>query len=97
MSKRELEARYLWKFLHKYGLFNKWFNNFTNQRIWKCRDFLTGEEGVIGLLERAIDIDRSFNWSETPEGHIFWNKYNCLEKAELMQLKRDMDYMNAVI
>ena len=97
MTKRELEVRYLWKFLHKYGLFNKWFNNFTKQRSWKCRDFLNGEEGVIGLLERAIDIDRSFYWSETPEGHNFWYKYNSLEKAELMQLIRDIGYMNAAI
>jgi hypothetical protein len=78
-TERELRAHHLYKFLYKHNVLYSYVDNIANLKYNStkrtiARDFLCGKSSLLSLLNECGNIDHSFTWAETPEGHDFWSK-----------------------
>ena len=81
-SKR-FRAKLLYKFLKKHVLLERYFSNLSDQHPHQrgVDDFLENGD-FLTLLETNENIDHSFMWRETPEGHDFWCDMHDRERGE---------------
>lgn len=91
ISFKTIRAKCLYKFLYKHNLLARYLSNLIEQypsskgvpEFLKDKDFLK-------LLEKTLNIDSSFTWSETEEGHTFWRELNQKEIDETHLLLDDL-------
>lgn len=75
---RELRARHLFKALCAHNALDNFVRNVANLK-YSCPKktyavgFIGGKNSLLTLLEECHNIDYSFTWAETPEGHKFWS------------------------
>lgn len=81
-SKR-FKAKLFYKFLKKHVLLEKYFSNLSNQHPHQrgVDEFLENGD-FLTLLEINENIDHSFLWKETPEGHDFWSDMHRKERRD---------------
>ena len=77
-TERELRARHLFKFLYAHNALESFVRNVSNLRGSCPRKtyavgFIGGKNSLLTLMAECGNIDYSFTWSETPEGHKFWS------------------------
>ena len=90
----ELRAHHLYKFLYKNGVLDKFIINVSNNRYSSSKrayalGFLEGKNGLLTLMKECININHSFTWSETPEGHLFWSHLHSEESENFSHVSND--------
>ena len=90
-SLKNTRAKCLYKFLYKYNLFASYLKNVMAQHpSSKGVPQYLDDKDFLKLLEKTSNIDSSFTWSETKEGHFFWSKMNQKEITEKNKLLNDL-------
>jgi hypothetical protein len=93
----EVRAKHFGKFLFQHRLFDMWFENLFKQHEYhESRGVpqYKKDGNFLMLLCKCKDIDNSFCWSDTPQGHYFWSQKHEQEKASWDNTKRDMQIMS---
>ena len=91
---RELRARHLFKALYAHNALESFVRNVANLRHSCPRKtyaigFLGGKNSLLTLLKECGNIDYSFTWSETPEGHHFWSELNGEQANDFRKVWED--------
>lgn len=93
----EVRAKHFGRFLLQHRLLDKWFENLIEQHekhetrgIPQYRE----DGDFLKLLHKCKNIDHSFCWGNTPQGHNFWSQKNEEEKTSWEKTKKDMQIMN---
>lgn len=91
---RELRARHLFKALCAHNAVEKFVRNVANLR-YSCPKkiyavgVLGGNNSLLTLLKECVNIDRSFTWGETPEGHEFWSNLHYKQTDDFCKVWED--------
>ena len=90
----ELRAHHLYKFLYKNGVLDKFIINVSNNRYSSSKrayalGFLEGKNSLLTLMKECININYSFTWSETPEGHKFWSDLHHKQTDDFRKVWED--------
>ena len=91
---RELRARHLFKALCAHNAVEKFVRNVANLR-YSCSKktyavgFIGGKNSLLTLIKECGNIDNSFTWSETPEGHHFWSNLHYKETDDFRKVWED--------
>ena len=97
MDIKEIGGKYLYKFLVKNRVLDKYLYNLLHQNDddWRIRDYK--EDGnIVRLLSRFGLISSSFTWAKTPQGGDFWCKLNEKELGEVRKIREDIETMNGI-
>lgn len=96
-KKYSLRIRVFYKFLKKHKLFEKYLFNlrwqYPNSHGLPQYDM---DGDILGLLAVNGNIDQSFTWSRTPEGHRYWEHLDSLEKIEYREYERVIQIMHPI-
>lgn len=91
---RELRARHLFKALYAHNALDSFVRNVANLS-YNCPKktyaigFLGGKNGLLTLMKECGNIDYSFTWSETPEGHKFWSDLHHKQTDDFCKVWHD--------
>ena len=93
-TERELRARHLFKALCAHNAVEKFVRNVANLR-YSCPKkkyavgFIEGKNSLLTLMKECGNIDCSFTWSETPEGHEFWSNLHHKQTDDFCKVWED--------
>ncbi len=77
-----IKAKHFYKFLRKHCILDQWLENVREQFPHnKGIPEYNENHDILQLLDTCKDIDYSFMWSETPQGHRYWSNL----QVELMK------------
>ena len=95
--RNKLKAKYFYKFLLKKCLLDMWLENVKTQHPY-TRGIPQYEENhdILQLLDTCRDIDFSFNWASTPQGHGYWSNLQNEFTQEYNKLNYDFRTMKMV-
>lgn len=82
LSRRALYTKLTYKLLKKNRLMSPFLKNSEDHVVWSWLDD-----------DDHFSIDRSFNWSQTREGHSFWSHQHNLLSSEYVKTCRDLSAM----
>lgn len=95
-KKYSIRTRALYKFLKKNRLFTKYIENIRKQHPYNREVIEYDESGdILKLLAVEGNIDHSFCWSGTPQGHQFWERLNNREITEYREHERVFNIMHS--
>ena len=89
------QAQYLYKFLRKHNLFEKWFGNVKKQHPERFQQYNENHD-ILELLDMCRNIDYSFCWASTPQGHMFWEKMQRKFVSEFNDIATDIRIMKTI-
>ena len=90
-----LRTRALYKFLKKHRLFAIYLKNIREQHpVGRGIEEYDKDGDILRLLSINGSIDHSFCWSETPQGHRFWDELDNLETREFKEYLKIKDIMH---
>ena len=79
-KKYNLRTRAFYKFLKKHRLLDKYLLNLRCQHPSSHGIIEYDMDGdILALLAVNVNIDRSFCWADTPQGHRYWEHLNYKE------------------
>ena len=76
VTAKEVTTPELYSYLKRHRLCKKYLRNLREQYPDSLR--LRAE----GILQPLSNINQSFTWYETPQGHDFWRKHDKKQQAE---------------
>ena len=93
-TSKELRARHLFKTLCAHNAVEKFVRNVANLRYTCTKKtyaigFLEGDNSLLTLLEECYNIDYSFTWAETLEGHKFWSDLHHKQTNDFDKVWKD--------
>jgi hypothetical protein len=95
-KKYSIRTRALYKFLKKNRLFTKYIENIRKQHPYNREVIEYDESGdILKLLAVEGNIDHSFCWSGTPQGHKFWEHLDNREIIEYREHERIYNIMHS--
>jgi len=73
--KKELNARFLYKFLHRNNIFYPFMENTILYNRGSCgnKEYSITKENMLERLEAVANICNAFFWGEAREGACFWS------------------------
>jgi len=90
MTQEEIKA--FFRFLKEIDAYNAYIRN-LRRKCWQRNITPTAR---LAQMENICPIDDSFIWSDTPQGHGFWNYINCfyIDWTYNILKSKTRDYLN---
>lgn len=94
-TEKELRVHHLYKFLCQHRLFDRFIKNVETTNSSLChrnialKEFLDKKGDIFAFLDECWSIGGAFTWSQTPEGHGFWEHFRGKERRSLERLWKD--------
>ena len=96
MQSYHLKAKFLYKFLKKHRCVRQYIENVLEQRgrLWYTSEYLENHD-IIKLIEECsseeCDINYSFSWAITKQGHSYWSKLDRIFEKEWAEYVRQTE------
>lgn len=96
---KELQAHHLLKTLCAHNVVDKFVRNvanlrYTSQKKAYALGFLEGKNSLLTLMKECGNINNSFTWAETPEGHSFWSGLHNKQTVDFRKVLEDLSNEN---